>query len=604
MGQVSFLRRARHGATLLIALASIGSSSLAAGPRYEAKWSDGKRTLGEEVYDWTDHGEQARLDNQKLFGASRPIRWLRDQTLVTSDPSSACLYFVGGDRLPGKVVDYIASDDATLESEPHLRVEAATAVELPGAERVRPLRILPASLERIVWTTGKTRPDRPGTAYLRDEREYEFRSLRWRPNGVQLLLEDRVVTVDFPELAELQMPECERWSWHCRRLAKLTPSLRSTLMQLHAVDGLCVTSSLERCSMRTLTGRNDSAHWVQFIQPEWSLDPLFVRHTTIALRTFFQPHEMPLTWLTPVASRHRAIFSGSWHTPRLNHNVRGGNLRNGGQFFAWGLGVNAFHELEYELPAGVAILQTSMGLDEIAGRGGSARGKIVAGDRESQPLYESPVMIGSMSQADSGRLTLPTQQQSHFRLRLIADDAMLETPPGADPFDIRDTFDWLEPTLTCEQKWLQRQLDQSLESAIPGWTTEDRYGLDWLANNVVDIHERPIPACRTALVPRDTLTLTRTALIRPGHETLRIVLGQPAFDEQHAQLTVLVNQRPLATVPVPGRRAPQGYRPIEIDLAAYVNREVVIDLQLRALHRDARVVWCGSTWQSQREAEK
>ncbi len=114
------------------------------------------------VYDWGRKADKPLLDNRLLLEGKRPVRWLRNDSLKTSPMPPAFVEFVGGDRVPGKVVQYRAranpdsqrSVEAGGPSEghpAHLVLEPAPGLVMHRANQRLEIRLLLPWLRRIVW---------------------------------------------------------------------------------------------------------------------------------------------------------------------------------------------------------------------------------------------------------------------------------------------------------------------------------------------------------------------------------------------------------------------------------------------------------------------
>src|SRR5262249_28030344 len=140
--------------------------------------------------------------------------------------------------------------------------------------------------------------------------------------------------------------------------------------------------------------------------------------------------------------------------------------------FGWGFGVHAYSELGFELPPGARVFRTQYGLDRAAGSGGCVRAAVFAGPASGRPLYSSDHVIGSSKSFDTGSLSL----QGASQLSLVVDPAQNDRPAGADPFEIRDIFDWLQPVVELDPEALRAELERRGDSLLwswPGWTLAD-----------------------------------------------------------------------------------------------------------------------------------
>ena len=96
-------------------------------------------------------------------------------------------------------------------------------VDLPGSEPRETIHIRSAWVRRLVWTRAVREELRPGTAYRRDGTSLTFQRIRFQPDGLHLLTEDRVATFAWDELAEVHLPPSDWWSLYARELAVLSP---------------------------------------------------------------------------------------------------------------------------------------------------------------------------------------------------------------------------------------------------------------------------------------------------------------------------------------------------------------------------------------------
>src|SRR5262249_37422241 len=154
------------------------------------------------------------------------------------------------------------------------------------------------------------------------------------------------------------------------------------------------------------------------------------------------PHEVPLSAIEPMRVVQRSNLAGGWDW-QLDRNVHSGPLRCGEHPFGWGFGVHSYSELAFEMPEMARSFRTHYGLDRVVGPGGCVRALVFAGPPSGRPLFKSEAVIGSARSHDSGNLNIAGAAE----LTLVVDPAQVDRPPGADPFEIRDTFDWLQPTI-------------------------------------------------------------------------------------------------------------------------------------------------------------
>lgn len=449
----------------LLAAAWLGAGTApAAGGAWTVVWVDGTQDSHVDVVDWGRREGQPTAGGKPLFDAKRPARWLVNPALERAAAMPQFVEFAGGDRLPGRVLAYERPATENPTAPPHLLVVPSVALDMPGQPPRAHLRVLPDSLRRIVWDRRGSQRYQPGTLFYRDGRQTTFRSLRWNETGVRLLVEQGATTVAFDQIAELHLPLADSWELHVRRLATLAPALRGRLMQVETSDGLAVTTSLERCEPVSTGDPGDARNWIHKLRPAWSLDPLFVPHRVTRSRTFFGCEELPLSWIEPAASSRNSALGGGWKQWQANANVQGGALRGADREFAWGFGVHAQHTLEFNLPPWARALRTLLALDASVGEGGCVRGRIWIGATDGTLLYEGPLVVGAAKPLDTGRLELPVASAPQ-RLLLVADDVRTDYPPGADPLDVRDVFNWLEPLVELDPTQLKLEVARLAQPA-------------------------------------------------------------------------------------------------------------------------------------------
>lgn len=571
---------------ILLAVATVGQSPALPAERFVATWSDGSRTTSEEVRDWGTSGDAPRLGDRPLFNAANPARSLVDTTQQVASADGPWIEFVGGDRLPGRVIG-----PATANS--FLLVEPRVAINMPGMQSREQLRVLPGMIQRIVWrATGHAY--RPGTALFQDGRRIVFRAVRWSDEAVRLLTDQGPQTVSLHELDELHLPQGDRWDAYYSQLAALSPQGDSRLMRVTTADGLEATTSLERFQPRSLGDARNPDNWYHVVQPAWSLDTLYLAHRKVVERSFFAPHQVPLTWLEPVRSEHRAMLSGAWGHAQRNVNVEGGPLRNAGRDYRWGFGVHAQHELEFALPASARAFRTRVGLDQLVGPGGSIRARIFVGSQSGELLFESGLLVGSQTYADTGRLPLSiTGRES--RLTLVADAAANEHGPNIDPLDIRDVCDWLEPELELDPQQVHDALTSRVPMSFPaleGWTLDGSCGTDWRVGFFLDPLERPAPNFRPILKPLGgPIKLRRTVNVAEGRDALALHLRQIGGDAPLWNIEVSVRGHRLTELPIPSTTSSPTVCPVIIDLAAYRGREVEVQVKLIPRIEQTAIEW-------------
>src|SRR5690606_19845196 len=166
--------------------------------------------------------------------------------------------------------------------------------------------------------------------------------------------------------------------------------------------------------------------------------------------------ELPRSAWEPAEVSQRHELGGGW-TWQRDRNVQGGPLRSAGENHGWGLGTHAQCSLTFELPPLARRFRGRVALDELAGSGGCARARIYLNSQETSPVFSSDTLIGSHDVVEIAAIDLPLPSKPapaasgeragrpRVTMTLVSDAVYEDRPKGADPFDIRDLVDWLEP---------------------------------------------------------------------------------------------------------------------------------------------------------------
>ena len=583
-------------AFLSVAIAVIVPEARAADPLlYTAGFADGTRVAGGQLVNWHDAAASPQLNGKPLFDAVNPARWLLvdppgvGSIGTTGLPSTdgdrrditpeACIEFVGGDRLPGNVEAYCSGTDDWLDRQPpYLLVKPRTKLDLPGKPARSRVRVAVDAVRRIVWQNRKGLPAKPATLYLNDGREIAFRSLRWSSGGVLLLLDQDTTRIPFEDIAELCMPSRDSWDAYFNTIAMLSPDGLTRLMRSETFDGLIATTSLER--FRATGNAGDARSWLHVMQPAWSLEPLWISNTDIRMRRFFMPHDVPLSMLEPTTVHREAQFGDSWSW-QTDRNVQGDSLHSNGIPFGWGFGVQARCDLVFQLPRIAKAFRSSVGIDQAARRGGCVKASIHTNTAKDPPLWQSGYLVGSSEVIDTGSLPLVGPDGGQRTLVLVADMAHDGRPAGADPFDIRDMTDWLEPVLSLDVDALKASLPSRLPNTIPawrGWNVDASHDSTLLVKNVLDAS---VPADvagyrRQALLPGDDLAITRECTVTPDQKYLAIALSRSGATA--SRFEIRVDGQSVAVADVPERKLGGSVTPFLFPLDRFTGKTIQMEL--------------------------
>ena len=442
--------------------------------QYLGVWTDGARLAANSVASWHDTASSPRLAGKELFDAVHSIRWLLFQGAAAGRPPESFVEFTGGDCLPGEVTAFGEPSKTDVRKAPSLKKaspsrQAASLVVTPNVRLTCPDQVQPASLRvgaawvrRIVWrrVTGSYQPH---TLFLQDGRRIDFQAVRLEDKKIHVLCEDGVHQTPISEAAELHMPQQDPWEAYFDQLAALRLQPSTRLTRWETVEGLRVTGSIDSFQARVVGDVPPPACWYHRIRPAWVQEPssfsFWIAFDTIRQRSYFLPHEVPLTRIDPVTVHQESDLGGPWPW-QLDRSVEGGALESGGRRWGWGFGTHARTELVFPLPASAKAFRTWFGLDQSVGGGGCVLARVFLDATTSRPLVASDFLIGSADALDSGRLPWPHASAHPERLILVVDPAHAGRPRGADPLDIRDHFDWLEPLVELDADRLRSEIER------------------------------------------------------------------------------------------------------------------------------------------------
>jgi hypothetical protein len=572
--------------------------------QFEAIWPDGTVRQAPDVEGWVGDGRAAKISGHPLFVAPQ-VQTLRNASIPFRPVEGPFVEFVQGDILPaqvtGAVIGEPSLDDTVLLARPHERVD------LPGAPGRDLVQIRAAWVRRLVWTRSPRRDYQPGTAFRRDQSNVAFQRLKFEPGGVHLLTDDKVAIVEWGDLSELHLPPADWWAMHAREQAVLCPDLQPSLLRLSTRTGMRLTASLDRFHSWSIGAQPTLKDTFHFLQPAWSVDVLCVGREHVRQYVVLPPLEVPLSVIEPVRSVHHSIFSRL-----LSHWTRDGSvldepLVSGGRQYAWGFGAFGGHELEFAMHPAAARIRTGIGLDRAAGAGGCLRGRIesLSGDRPATTtaiLHESEIAIGASRAIVPISVELPTAKAG-TRIRLVADPVLDNVPTDADPYDIRDYCDWLEPRVELLKEPWAAVVNATIPESYPtlrGWTLDGKVGRDWRPITLWDDTTRPYPSFHRAwILPGFPLTLSRKiAVPKSGPAKLNVHVRRSAITDRACRLDVAVNDVSVARLPLPEPTPQEPTKPIVIDLEPFVGREVRIELRLVPLAGETRIIWEGAQFEA------
>ncbi len=575
--------------------------------RFAGMLADGSLVFTDKPTDWADETVQPKFSSRAIMDAERSFRWVINQSVAVAPAPIASIEFFGGDCLPGVVTDYEpAASDSFDNIGECLVVEPIVSVDLPNVAPSGIVRVSTEWLRRIVWehVPGTPREYRPGTAFLRDGSQIKFKALRWSNGAVSVLTEDGVRSLLLAQLAELHFPQRNSWDVWFEQLGVLSPDLSARLMQVETGDGLRLTSSVLRYRPQFVGDRNKPEDWYPLFQPAWSLDPLVVPFRGIRAWRFFAANEPPATLFDVNSSRGKTVFSGGWDW-KLDRSVQNESLRSNKLLFGWGFGVHAPTNLDLPLHPVVTGFRVQSGLDQVVRSGGCARSVVAYSNSVFSPLHRSVILIGSEKLADSSWLNVASQPDASVTLRLFADPVIDERPSGADPFDIRDCLNWLEPQWKLDPAKLKDEVAARLARRVPAlrdWTVTDSLTTGqpirppFKLTNVWDASIPADPHYRLDFEPSDKfVVLTRKIDVGPEHRWMALVVTREAGNKTTpVRVQVRANGIALGEATVPERAGRAEPDPILIPMTTVRGQSVELSVVLIAEGDKSRVEWRGS----------
>ena len=559
-----------------------------------AQLVNGQRIDGTRMANWYDEKSTPHLSGKQVFDKNNPFRWMINPEQPIPLTPTSYVEYVGGDRLPCTVLAYDKGrTPGTGIAGPHLVVEPTNSVEHPHLQVNKIVRLRPRWLKRVVWKSAQIRDYKPGTLFLSDGRSIRFRTLRWEEQGVAALLSEGIERFPFSSLAELHFPRQDSWEAYFSQLAILTPNLKSRLIQLQTSDGLHLLTSTERFRAFHHGDRNRPQYWIHIVQPAWSFDPLYVRYGSIRTHLFFHPWEIPLTRIEPTEVEQKSQFGSSWRW-QTDQNVQGKELLNSNQEYAWGFGVQAWHKLSFPLHPLVNDLSLKGGLDQMVGTGGCVRAQVLV---DSKLFHQTELLVGSGKANQLSKRRLPASPSGNKlrMLSLLVDSMPAGAPPNVDPFDIRDSFNWLEPMLYLDQKKLQEQIQQILPDAIDflaGWeiSPEDRQGL--VIENIWDQQTSYDPRFQMLFgTSNDHLTMSRDIQVKEGIAWLSLFLHRASDKEPVVRCSINVDDREGVLYEVPHIRYGSQSRPMMLSVKNFRGKQVRLDVTIQPEDPKARLSW-------------
>lgn len=593
------------------------AQTFAPAERFVGMLNDGTRLKADSIKEWHTETGRPNFAGRAIFDQKNPVRWIIDQAVAIAETPKAYVEMFGGDRLPCRVVNYQRSEEWTFESTgEYLIVEPLIQVDFPGRPTTPFLRISTDWLKRVVFDekTGVPSAWHPGTVFLQDGSRISFRVVRWSGGGLALLTDSGVKKLLFSQVAEVHFPRRDEWEVYFQQLAALTPDLTARLVQAETSDGLRITVSTERLLAKHSGDQNKSENWYPLLHPAWSLDPITVPFRTVRNWRFFWADQPPMTLFEPAATRKDPVFSTGWNwVPNLS--VQSTVLTGKRLLSGWGFGVHAPTSLAFPLHPVVRQIRSRVGLDQVVGPGGCARADIAFQSKPTQPFFRSEVFVGSEKSADSGWKNVSVAKGKSEQVALTADPMITGRPKGADPYDIRDCLDWLEPEWKLDKPQLLKEVARRVPGQIPnlaGWTVDAQLAPQAESASAADNTDpfRPAPLLVKNAWDKTTPEDERTRLtIRPAnqfavfsqqrqiekqHRWLAVCISKPATSTDSATVIVRVDGRAIVEADVPAQPSRQDPDPILVPVSEFQGTKPTIEIVLLATGEKSFVNWKGT----------
>ena len=417
-----------------------------------AVFEDGRRIEGSLVLGWRGSGTRIVAE-----GPARPaIRCLLldGPTADTAAQAEAVLEFHNGDRMRGTLCGYVAGgteDGGSIGPQ---------VLVLPGPESGKaankPVAVAPDWLRRIVFDApGPSRRCPPRSLVCRDGRVIAFRALRFSQEGVSLLTEHGLMKLAYRELAEVVMPPMDVWEAYHRQLAQIDPQGGADVVRLETGQGMVFTASAT--GVTAFRDEAEAAASTCLVEPAWSHVPIPVAWS--AVRTIWRaPADVvPLSRLAPdsgCAARQPGQQLEVAGQPQRGRRRAAQRRRP----LPVGLRRPRAQPTGVQPARGGAGLSQRPGNRRRGGRFGLCRGKGLAQRGAGQAPVPRPAAAQLGAAVFSGDIALPHGKARQLVLAVESGGGLRGL--NADPLDIGDHADWLEPVLLLDPAKLRAAVER------------------------------------------------------------------------------------------------------------------------------------------------
>ncbi len=548
--------------TCLVLFAALLAGTASAQDRDDRYWAmlrDGTVVIGKDIRDWHhDHGNP-HLNNKRFFDKKNPLLLLHDTTLPLLDPVGPFVEFANGDRLLG-ILKGVFPPDVSSGMPEHAQVELRAPLTA-WAKREDTVAVRPNHIARIVFAGRPQGPIDPGTIVFSDGRRVRAKAMRWSSAGVRALTDNDSFTATWLELAEVHPPIGMRLN----RIDAILEDVTATAPEedgrkkdwpdlvgrLRTMDGAVLTFRRGMTRATDNDGRRNVKYY-HAVTPTWALDPVLVPFEESVWRSYREPEQVPLSVLPGRALAERSYTGFVWPWKR-DANVRGGHLASGPYLSDLGVGTHSYSEVAFDLPPGATRFTAWVGLDRAVGGGGCVRCVIYKDEPKGKPLWRSDIIRGGTDpvRIDIGGL------EGGKRLVLVTEFAHSDRPKGADPADIRDEVDWLNPMVRVDRSKLPRRDDDDLLEQFPalsGWQLSEA---DRQRVEVIRYWHSPSRRWMAAMRPttkgpfkkdQPILELTRRVKVTPASAWVHIAAARHSHAMEGHKIQLHVNGEHAGTI--------------------------------------------------------
>ena len=440
--------------TLLCSLAR-----LAAAENYVIIYEDGAAQTGNQTsntYSWSGNTNAPSIGGEPLLRDPKTIRYVRELHRGISN-FGGYIQMANGDVLPGLPAAILPADQEFSLPRRLLALMTAPCRSYRSNSSEMVVR-----LERVAAIVPSKEAEKvlnPGTVLLRDGTPIEYKSARWGDDGLKLLTKTGIKRVPFADLAGYRAKNIDYWKAMQEDASMPSPDPNDRLIQFRLTNGAILTG--KRMLLVELGTE------LMGIQPSWAFTGIrFSTKNDVVGRSLRNINETYLSMMpsTTLAQKSYTGFLWPWQKDR---DVRGQELQTGQLRASNGFGTHAYSEIKVALPPGANTLDTWVGLTESVGSGGCVECSIYGDEIKGHPIWQSTHLRGD----DAPKRITSLDVSQHQHLILVTDYGHEKRPPGADPLDIRDEVNWLQPIITGDVSTMESVFQHyaRITNALPQW---------------------------------------------------------------------------------------------------------------------------------------